>query len=313
MVEDVVGTGKADKIFDDPSNENRLDGGGGDDLIEGGMYDNVYGGTGNDTLIGNTWFITLNGQGGKDKILTFDRNHADGGNGIDRCTLGLGSTAASCERLVQRCPGSGAPLPTPVTSLTTATGDFDGNGVDGTLQAYHYAGSWYARIVTDGGYGAIGMLPTGGAEAARALGGRDLNQDGMDEALLVTGAGAYTELVSIYALAQPIAAPPGMHCAVRPAQFAGGAADATFPVGASVGNQSGLKCLTTGVREYQQSTGDGTNYDHMRTVWTYLPDSGQSNGGFLYWSGTSNQVLVRPFDDAVIDAVGDLYCGSLSL
>ncbi|MBU1227633.1 MAG: hypothetical protein KJ698_10565 [Actinobacteria bacterium] len=312
-VENVRGTGKDDHIIGAPLVVNRLEGGDGDDRVEAATSgDTVLGGAGNDTLIGSTWFISLFGQAGNDRITATARGEAAGGFGTDKCTLGPGSTSEKCERHILICDGPGDPLPATATSLTTATGDFDGNGTDGTLQVYRDGGSWYIRLLTDRGHGAAKLLPTGGAEAARAIGGHDINKDGVDEAFVVTGQGATTELVTLYTMQEPIEAPPNMRCGVGNVYIGPGTTEATFPVGASVGNQSGLVCLANGVREINQSTADGTTYTQGRSTYSYDPTFGQSNGRLTFLAKKSS-TLTRPGDDAAIDAAGTLQCGSLSL
>jgi len=312
-IENVRGTGRDDKIFGHPLTVNRLEGGDGEDRIVGdSVSDFVLGGTGADTLIGETWFVRLLGQAGNDKIIAKSGGSAEGGWGTDKCLLGPGSTSQDCERHVLICQGPGDPLPGTATSVTTATGDFDGNGTDGKLQVYRDGGSWYIRLLTDSGYGAAKLLPTGGAEAARAIGGHDINKDGVDEAFVVTGAGAYTELVTLYSMHEPIEAPPNMRCDVGNVYIGGGTTRATFPVGASLGNQAGLVCLATGVREITQSTVDGATYERYRSNYSYDPTFGWSNGR-LAWLVQKHSTLTRPGDDAAIDAAGSLQCGSLSL
>jgi len=311
-IEHVLGTGKDDKIFGNTA-KNRLYGGGGHDkIVIESLYDLADGGIGNDRLVSNAWFTILRGRGGDDVLVHNTLGVADAGPGFDKCRLGPGAEAIYCERHVLICQGPGDPLPGTATSMTTATGDFDGNGTDGTLQVYRDGGSWYIRLLTDSGYGAAKLLPTGGVEAARAIGGHDINKDGVDEAFVVTGAGAYTELVTLYSMNEPIEAPPNMRCDVGNVYIGAGTTRATFPVGASVGTQAGLACLATGLREISQSTVDGTTYEQYRSNYSYDPTFGWSNGR-LTWLVQKHSTLTRPADDAAIDAAGSLQCGSLSL
>lgn len=311
-IENVEGTGRADNIIGNSSTVNRLRGGDGHDrIVADSAGDLADGGNGDDKLIGEAWFTDLRGRGGDDLIIAKSRSIANGGVGRDRCRIGPGSTPFGCEKLRLICPGVGEPLSGSATSLTTASADFDGNGKDGTLQVYKVGTTAYIRIETDSGYGAVHVLPTFPAEPARAIGGHDINKDGLDEAFVVTGAGAYAELVSIYTLFEPLGTAPSLRCDVEPVTISGTTADATFPVGASMGNQSGLVCLGNGVREITQS-GDGTNYQQTRSNYSYAPGFGNSQP-MVTWLNSKLLNLTRPGDDAVIDAAGTLDCGSLSL
>ncbi len=313
-IENVRGTGKDDRIIGNPMAVNRLLGGDGDDrIVADSAGDVADGGLGNDRLVSQAWSTTLKGRGGDDQLTATVGSIANGGAGMDRCRIGPGSTPIACERHRLICPGAGEPLSASATSLTTASADFDGNGVDGTLQVYRVGSTWYVRVETDSGYGAVNTLPTSGAEAARAIGGRDINKDGLDEAFLVTGAGAYTELVSIYTLFEPLGLAPDLRCDVEPVMFGGTTADATFPVGASVGNQSGLICLAKGVREIIQYTPDnGATYHHDEINYSYAPGFGNWEPQ-ITWLNKTTLTLTRPGDDAIIDAAGTFQCGSLSL
>jgi hypothetical protein len=311
-IENVEGTGRDDNIIGNPLTVNRLRGGNGDDrILADSVGDLADGGNGDDKLIGETWFIDLRGRAGDDLIIAKARGIANGGVGWDRCRIGPGSTPFGCEKHRLICPGVGEPLNGSATSLTTASADFDGNGKDGVLQVYRVGSTWYIRVETDSGYGAVNTLPTLGVEAARAIGGHDINKDGLDEAFVVTGAGASTELVSIYTMFEPLGAAPNLRCDVEPVTISGTTADATFPVGATVGTQSGLVCLGGGVRGISQS-GDGTNYQQTRSNYSYAPGFGNSQP-MITWLNSKLLNLTRPGDDAIIDAAGTLDCGSLSL
>jgi len=313
-IEHIAGTGKDDNIIGNPLKSNRLLGGDGDDrVVADSAGDVADGGIGNDRLVGEASSITLKGRAGDDQLTSLFSGIANGGPGTDRCRIGPGSTPVACERHRLICPGAGEPLSPSAVSLTTASADFDGNGTDGTLQVYRVGTTWYIRIETDSGYGAVHSLPTSGAEAARAIGGRDINKDGLDEAFLVTGSGAYTELVSIYTLFEPLGCAPDLRCDVEPVMFGGSTAEATFPVGASVGTQAGLICLPNGVREISQYTPDnGTTYHHDRITYSYAPGFGNWEPQ-LTWLSQGTLFLTRPGDDPVIDAAGTFVCGSLSL
>jgi hypothetical protein len=180
--------------------------------------------------------------------------------------------------------------------VTRATGDFDGDGARDDLVVYggQSPTPWHARVVLAYGYAAD--IPIGNDVVGRALGGFDID-GGEDEAFVVVGAGAATTLVSILTMRD---------CDLAVVQMPGGF-DAVFPVGATVGAQSGLECFPgDGIAGYEQTTSDGTTYEwQMRRFGL--------SGVDLVLRATEERTLQSPADDDVIFRVGTFECGPLDL
>ena len=97
---------------------------------------------------------------------------------------------------------------------TSAPGDFDGDGIVDKLFVWKDGTDWLAQIQTDAGF-ARRMLPTDEWIPARAIGGYDVNGDGIDEAFLVVDAGASSDVVGLYTLHQPDPDPPPLPAGSR--------------------------------------------------------------------------------------------------
>ena len=195
---------------------------------------------------------------------------------------------------------------------TSAAGDFDGNGIADTLWVFGVSPHWTAHIETDHGFGARITLPS--SDTASAIGGYDVNGDGVDEAFVKVGSGAHADIVGLYTLYEPIGLPAtGLSCGVKAVTFFAVPAEAQFAIGASLMQQSGLACQPDGtLREYRQETTDGTHYTQQRFDYDYTPGFGSAPPqlGTPAWSMIS---LTIPADSAAIYRASDLTCGSLGL
>ncbi|MFH1331213.1 MAG: calcium-binding protein [Actinomycetota bacterium] len=324
---DVVrgGGGRYQLLKGDGGNDRVLAAGYGDSAL-GGFGDDVVrarfggieaaGGAGADIVQSFAAFVVLRGDGGNDRLRSDYRNDLDAGPGFDRCSLGLAVPGTGCERVTLLCGSGGDPLPGGVLSdLTTAAADFDGNGVDDTLSVWKQGATWMAHIATDGGFGTPYVLPTNQYEPARAIGGYDLNGDGADEAFLLVGTGASSQIVGVYSLWEAVGSPvTGFSCGLVPVVFSPIPAEASFVVDAGLFQQTGLQCRRHSVlREFRQDTADGTVYRQDRYDYSYRPNFGVGSPALSLAGSLTNILLVRPTDDTLIDLAGQFTCGPLSL
>lgn len=269
-----------DDVLEGNAGTDRLSGGDGDDVLRGGsgVGNQLFGAAGDDTIIAigpsdtahggggndfvdarNTSFSVLDGGPGRDTIYSGYRSDLDAGPGIDHCGLGMDVEGVNCETVELQCGTAGDPLPSLMVDMTSATGDFDGNGLDDTLYVYKDGSTWVAHIETDAGFGAETVLPSSEFAPARAIGGRDINRDGVDEAFMVVETGASSEIVGIYTLYEPVGSPTtGLSCGLVPVVFSPVPAEAGFVIDYGIFQQSGLYCRPGGgLREFQQETLDG--------------------------------------------------------
>jgi hypothetical protein len=326
--------GDGDDTIRSTGDNTRAYGGPGNDTIIGkvyGLFQELYGGSGNDRLsahsgymdlsggLGNdvlrsfAAFVSLHGDAGNDRIFSNYRNDLDAGTGFDSCELGLATPGTGCERVTLLCGSGGEPLPAePPDDLTTATGDFDGNGVADDLYVWKDGSQWIAHIQTDGGFGAQTVLPTSEYTPARAIGGHDINGDGIDEAFMVVDAGASSEVVGIYTLWEAVGNPvDGFSCALRPVWYDYAPADAAFVIDYGILTQTGLQCRDNHtLREYYQETTDGTWFQQTRRDYSYDPSFGIGDP-VITQIGTGTLTLYPPAP--AIDLAGQFSCGTLSL
>ena len=317
-IEVVVGTRWDDLIGTGGGVPRTVYAGDGSDEIRVGFQGNrIFGEAGNDTIDSRAAFATLRGGSGRDRIWSGYRNDINGGPGRDLCSLNMDVAPAGCELLELQCGAGGGSLPAGATDLTTASGYFDGTR-GGKLQVYKDAGQWWIRLESTRGGGVFGgtrPLPTPLAQAARALGGHDIDGDGIEEAFVVIGQGAASETVGIYTLWQPFGSPAlGFSCGVSPVTYAAAPTfDAAFPIGATVLVQSGLECRGNHtLREYVQDSPDGINYNQQRIDYVY--DAGFADTGPLLTQIRDTMVLLsRPGNNSLINRAGDFTCGNLNL
>ena len=290
-----------------------LGGAGADTIIAVGGSNTVRGGGGNDLIEArDTSFSVLRGGSGRDTIYSGYRDDLDAGAQRDHCGLGLDVEGVNCETVELSCGSGGDILPPLMTNATSAAGDFDGNGHPDTLWVWGLGMGWTAHIETDGGFGAdIALPPT---PLARAIGGYDINRDGVDEAFVQVGSGAHAAIVGLYTLYEPEGSPAtGLSCGMDEIASVETGLRAEFAVGASVTNANGLACLANGtLREYRQTTVDGITFFQERYDYPYLPGFGTADP-ILGTSAASALTLIWPTDQAAIEQASQLDCGSLEL
>ncbi|MCU0281442.1 MAG: hypothetical protein MUE66_06375 [Acidimicrobiia bacterium] len=313
---DRLAGGEGNDLLNDGAGMNQvLNGGAGNDTIRAQGYgDTAFGGPGDDTLISTAPFLTLRGNGGDDDITSDYRNDLDAGVGRDRCILGLGTPGTGCETVALDCGTGGTPLPAALPpGWTSATADFDGNGINDTLHVWNDGFHWYAHIETDGGFGAQTVLSTHVSDSAKALGGHDINGDGLEEVFLRVGTGASTNIVGLYTLYQPDPDEiPLFTCGLEPVLFAPAMAEASFVIGGSVMHGDGLQCRANHVlRQYQAETVDGTHWTQDRYNYRYWPDFLIARPSLWQVSHTQH-ALVSPADDPLIQLGYGLNCGGLN-
>lgn len=321
-------TGDDTRVYGGPGNDTiigkiyglfqELYGGSGNDrLYAHSGYMDLYGGVGNDVLRSFAAFVSLYGDAGNDQIFSSYRNGLDGGNGFDRCSLDMTVQDTGCERVTLLCGSGGEPLPgDPPDQLSNASGDFDGNGSNDDLYVWKDGTQWIAHVETDGGFGGEVVLPTSQYDTAEAIGGHDVNGDGVDEVFVKIGAGASTDIIGLFTLWEAVGSPTtGFSCALRPISLDWASPDepASWVIDYGILTQTGLQCrLNHTLREYYQDTADGTTYLQQRHDYSYTPSFGIGDP-VISSIGTSSVTLTSPADDALIALGGSFTCGTLSL
>ena len=186
------------------------------------------------------------------------------------------------------------------SDVTTAPGDFDGDGRSDTLRAYRAGSAWHLRVELAAGGAADTTVAPQGPVAVKALGGVNLGKPA-HVAFATVGSGAATTIVGLYFLKS---------CQVRP--VVNEEATATFPVGATVRNHTGLECTdhgndgTPNLIWHQATSDDGVTFRATDTIYAF---SGES-------IATTAPGVVGPRNIAAADPqfpkYSTLTCGGLS-
>ncbi len=198
------------------------------------------------------------------------------------------------------------PIEGAAQQVSTVAVDFDGDDAQDQLSVYSQGdGTWRIRVETAAGESLDSPLADddGSAAGIAALGGADFGGASPgDDPVVVVGSGASALIVAIYLRDG---------CALVPALINGVAA--SFPIGGSVGNLSGLQCL--------DSDGDGSTDSLI--AWSGQADFDSADGqydisGVEYaLRGTTLAQLAEPSLTANIreaDFVyGQLSCGAINL
>jgi hypothetical protein len=192
------------------------------------------------------------------------------------------------------CPSR--PLPANIVNVTTAAGSFDGDGRPDVLKAYQAAGTWYLRVeASAGGEVEVAVGNVAAGDAVKALGGFNVDS-GVDEVFASVGSGGYATLVGIWK--------SGGFCQLTRLTVNG--QPATFPVGASVRNRSGLRCVGgTAVQVLETQSTDGSQY--TGTIANY-----DVVGNTLVHANTSPPQVFAAADPG-LRPYGAFTCGSLPL
>lgn len=201
---------------------------------------------------------------------------------------------ATTTTVASACPQ--APPPAADATDATSTGaDFDGDGLADVLSTYIVPSEarWHVRVEFGaGGSDDMTIEDSDMATPARPIGGLDVDGDGFDEAFVTVGSGASSVLVGLYDVAA---------CGLTRVTI--GTDPAVFPIGATVGNISGLACNVVG------------DLDRVFAQWVA---EDVYEGGFEPFT-LSGSVLTPGFGDgagfsaAEAGALATLNCGTLAL
>jgi hypothetical protein len=315
----------------------RISGGAGDDYIEGGtgLQHTLIGGPGNDHLQAEGDRDRVSGNGGADYLSTYSAQNTtasggsandsittgdwttlDAGAGVDRCELSNGVIPVNCEELRLLCGVGGIPLPADVASLpglTSATGAFDGDPNEDTLYVWRDPGlGWIIHVELDNGYG-IQELLGAPAEHLAALGGYDINGDGIDEIFAQVGSNP-RRVVGIAMVYLTLSGLP-RNCILEGIQWGSGST-ATFPIGTDAALTNGLACRggEHTIRQFVQQPWPGGTYLQHRYDYSYAPNFGVDNPVFDTVAD-SHPVFdpAVPAQAAILQRGGEFHCGGLAL
>ena len=194
-----------------------------------------------------------------------------------------------------------SPITGTPADVTTAQGDFDGDRQPDTLRAYRLGQEWHLRVEFGGGGAADTTVTPQGPVAVKAIGPANLGP-AAQVALATVGSGASTTIVGLYFVKS---------CKLQPVVNESSAA--SFPVGASVGSQSGLECAdygndgTPNLLWHRATSTDGMTYRATTTIYAF---SGES-------IATVPPGVVGPINivanDPQFRKYSTLTCGGLSL
>ena len=203
------------------------------------------------------------------------------------------STTTSSTLPATACPIP-ALLPEGTLLFAGGGGDYDGDGQLDTAVTYQAApDSWRLRITfADGGGADTAISEAEDFAPPRPIGGFDIEGDGTDEMFVAVGAGASTVQIGLFDVAGCIAT-----------RVTEGGSAAVFPVGASIGNVSGLAC-----------PGDGT----IQRIFAQYVDEDVYEGGFAPYVLEGAVLTAFPGDGAGFTAeeafgLAVLDCGSLAI
>ncbi|MBS1195515.1 MAG: hypothetical protein H6R33_235, partial [Actinobacteria bacterium] len=202
-----------------------------------------------------------------------------------------------------------------LTGLTSAPGDFDGDADPDTMYVWHDAGlGWVLHVELDTGYGIQHVLGNP-AENLGAIGGYDINGDGIDEAFVQTDSFP-RPVVAIGTVYIPLGSSAD-DCTLEGLQTEGGG-DLSFPIGTDAGITNGLGCRAGEhtIRRFVQQPWDfppGSVIQH-RYDYTYAPNFGVDNPRVAYFDDT-HPVFdpTDPGDAAILQRGGEFHCGGLAL
>lgn len=178
-----------------------------------------------------------------------------GSDGVATTTGGTATTtspttiAPSSTSTVAECDAGERPE---TSDIAWVLADPDGNGVEDRLVGYAADGWAHLRVEFEGG-GSIDVAVEefSGRLATEPIGGHDLDGDGDEELFSTVGWGAYTFVVGVWIVDG---------CDLVRVTLDD--APASFPVGASVANVSGLRCPDVGgLEEITASSPDGETFE----------------------------------------------------
>lgn len=334
----ICGLGGNDVLSGGPGRD-RISGGSGDDHIlgEGGLRNLLVGGPGADDIRASGDWDSVSGNGGADYIYTFSAEGTgvrggpgndeiitghwtklDAGGGTDHCALSGGVAGVGCETVSLFCLGSGVDLPAGLVGLpglTTAPGDFDGNGEEDTAYMWHDpVDGWILHIELDNGFGARHVFGQP-AENLAALGGYDINGDGVDEIFAQAGSNP-RPLVGIGTMWIPTTAP--FTCFVEGVEFGLGGT-ALFAIGESpdayaTEPDNGLACRPADdtMRLFVQTPWDADTWLQSRYDFTYEPRFAVGEPR-LVDAADFHLFFDTPADDDAIQRAREFHCPGMAL
>lgn len=191
------------------------------------------------------------------------------------------------------CPDVG----TPDEIASTAPVSFDGNGdgQDDTLTTFQEEGTWWIGVEwAAGGSGWI-MLDDAGPMGATALGGHDLDGDGVDEAFIAFSGPASGHVVHVYQ--QDV-------CGLKPIEFGNGE-PFSFPVTATAGTMTSAECGSPTDISLVTSLivdPDTGTVDVERVSYSFQPDEGVMRG---------EEEAYDTIEGADLSELSGLRCGDL--
>jgi len=215
-------------------------------------------------------------------------------------TTPVASTVASNPTTIAG-PGAACPtvpLPSGASNQTTAPGSFDGDGQPDVLRAYQVSGAWRLRVeLSAGGQVEVAVPNVGTGDAVKAVGGFNIDENLIDEAFATVGSGSYATHVGVWK--------GGGFCSIVRVTVNG--QPSTFPVGASVGNRSGLRCVGGTALQALETLANSAGTQYTGTIANY-----DVVGNTLVLANTSPPQVLASTDPALA-AYGKLTCGSLTL
>jgi hypothetical protein len=194
------------------------------------------------------------------------------------------------------CEGLPSPLqPGPGPDVTSANGDFDGDGNLDQLIGYRDpGGTWWVQMVFSYGY----ATQTAVFGPVTALGAQDFGGTGQDVGFAFVDHGASTQLVGFFFA-------PG--CDINEATIAGTGSVARFPIGGGVTHLDGMFCTFDGFTTTSATTGDGINWEYTTTDYLWVPALLEFQA-----SASSVSLLTSPANDATIFASAEFDCPLLA-
>jgi hypothetical protein len=332
----ICGLGGNDHLYGGAGRD-RISGGAGDDFIrgDGGIRNILVGGPGADVIYADGDRDLVSGNGGADYISTYGADYSaarggpgndtiftgdwtklDAGSGRDHCGLSTGVVAANCETIRLFCGLGGADLPDlgSLAGLTSAPGNFDGDEDADTLYMWHDDTlGWIMHVELDNGYGAQHVFGQP-AESLAALGGYDINDDGIDEIFAQAGSNP-RPVVGIGTLYLPLSTPTST-CIIEGPEFGLGG-DPLFAIGASTSPgqpDNGLACRPTDhtLRLFVQTPWDADTFLQSRYDLAYEPRLGVGRPKFVDAADT-HLLFDTPADDDAIQRAREFHCPGMAL
>ena len=192
------------------------------------------------------------------------------------------------------CPQA-PPLAADAADATSVSADFDEDGLADLLRTYIVPseGRWHVRVeFAAGGSDDVQIVDSNMVGAARPIGGHDVDGDGTNEAFITVGSGASAVLVGLYDVA-----------ACDLTRVTVGTEPAVFPIGATIGNSSGLAC---------DGVGD------LDRLFAQQVAADEYEGGFEPFTLSGSVLTPGPGDGASFTgdeaaALATLDCGTLAL